>query len=87
MSLSLSLSLSGPSFLPVCREAISLVCEAVPGTKGAPRKRKVRGSEGGSGGGEKVGREKEWVREGEKAGEGEVGRHGDVWILVSNALN
>lgn len=31
---------SSPSLL-ACREAISLVCEALPGTKGALRKRKV----------------------------------------------
>lgn len=30
-----------PCFAP-CREAIGLVCEAVPGAKGAVRRRKVR---------------------------------------------
>lgn len=35
--------LASPSSHPLSREAISLVCEAVPGTKGALRKRKVYG--------------------------------------------
>ena len=47
--------LASSSFRPPSREAISLVCEAVPGTKGALRKRKVHGwterEEGGREGG------------------------------------
>lgn len=37
------ISITGFIFLSPSREAISLVCEAVPGTKGALRKRKVHG--------------------------------------------
>jgi len=53
--------LASPSSRPPSREAVSLVCEAVPGTKGALRKRKVHGGreEGGGrreGGGREHGR-------------------------------
>lgn len=41
--LSMVTILASPFSLSVSREAISLVCEAVPGTKGALRKRKVHG--------------------------------------------
>lgn len=42
----------GHADIPLCvppREAIGLVCEAVPGAKGAVRRRKVRGCRGGQG--------------------------------------
>lgn len=54
LSLSLVTILASLPSLPPSREAISLVCEAVPGTKGALRKRKVHGwreTEGGMDGG------------------------------------
>lgn len=54
---------------PPSREAISLVCEALPGTKGALRKKKVHGWTGGG-------------RDGGRKEKGEEGRDGDAAIAT-----